>query len=157
MLPNSGIEKHVGNLLSVQRGIIVHGCNAQGAMGAGVARAVRSQYPLAYEVYREEYEKNGLKVGDITSAIVARNAAGAPELIIVNAITQEHFGTDRVQVDYAAMSHCFDKVAVLARETELEVHFPLIGCGLAGGSWEQVAPRIERALGTIPSHLWVFA
>jgi O-acetyl-ADP-ribose deacetylase (regulator of RNase III) len=154
---NSGIEKHIGNLLSVKRGIIVHGCNAQGAMGAGVARAVRSQYPLAYQVYREEYEKNGLKVGDITSAVVARCEGGTPALIIVNAVTQENFGTDRVQVDYSALSLCFDKVAALARQTLLEVHFPLIGCGLAGGAWEEVAPRIESALGTIPAHLWVFA
>jgi O-acetyl-ADP-ribose deacetylase (regulator of RNase III) len=145
------IIRHTGNLLAVSRGIIVHGCNAQGAMGAGVARLVRDQFPLAYQVYRNQFESQGLEVGEIIPATVA------PDLIIVNAITQKFTGTDRVQVDYLGLSACFDKVALLARESSLEVHFPLIGCGLAGGSWDEVAPRIERALGDIQGHLWVIA
>jgi O-acetyl-ADP-ribose deacetylase (regulator of RNase III) len=149
-----GILTHQGNLLDVPRGIIVHGCNALGLMGAGVARVVRQKYPRAYEVYRKQYETKGLNLGDIIPVVV-REEPTAPILFIVNAITQQDVGTDRIQVDYESISTCFEKVAKIARDFKLEVHFPLIGCGLAGGSWEEVAPRIERALGDIPAHLWV--
>lgn len=36
----NSIERHVGNLLDATTWIIVHGCNARGAMGAGVAKAI---------------------------------------------------------------------------------------------------------------------
>ena len=36
-------EYKTGDLLAVPSGHIVHGCNAQGAMGAGVALAIRNK------------------------------------------------------------------------------------------------------------------
>jgi O-acetyl-ADP-ribose deacetylase (regulator of RNase III) len=34
-----------GNIVDLSRGFIVHGCNAQGAMNFGVAKAIRDKYP----------------------------------------------------------------------------------------------------------------
>jgi O-acetyl-ADP-ribose deacetylase (regulator of RNase III) len=31
---------------------IAHGCNCQGSMGAGIAKAIRARYPAMYEEYR---------------------------------------------------------------------------------------------------------
>lgn len=149
------IEKHVGNLLDVRQGIIVHGCNAQGEMGAGVALAVRRKYEGAYLVYRKAYEQNQLKVGRIVPYHATRDAGGT-RLLIVNAITQEHYGTHKRQVDYEGVYQCFERVAKLARETGLhDIHFPLIGCGLAGGKWSIIAPIIEETLDGLNAHLWV--
>lgn len=150
------IQKHQGDLLSVTRGILVHGCNARGVMGAGVAAAIRRQFPTAYAAYRERYRTAGLRPGDVIAVTVRENAEGA-QLIIANAVTQEDFGRDaqRVYVDYDGLERAFVLVRGLALHHGLPVHFPLIGCGLANGRWEEVASRIERALGPeVDKHLW---
>ena len=151
----SSIERHVGNLLDVTTGIIVHGCNARGTMGAGVAKAVKARYPDAYRLYRGVYERQGLAVGQIFPYLVP-NGGEPPELIIVNAIIQQNYGTYRRQVDYDGLEQCLTQLPPLAAAYRLrDVHFPLIGCGLAGGDWDVVAPIIERTLRDLNKHLWV--
>jgi Predicted phosphatase homologous to the C-terminal domain of histone macroH2A1 len=146
------IQEHVGDLLRVPNGIIVHGCNAKGVMGSGVAKQIRATWPGCYAVYRKEYERAGLKVGDVIFYKVHDH------LLIANAITQETFGRNPnvVYVDYDGVRSCFEKIAVMARWKELPVHFPLIGCGLANGSWDVVSQIIDDAVpDPIEKHLWV--
>jgi O-acetyl-ADP-ribose deacetylase (regulator of RNase III) len=151
----SSIERHVGNLLDVTTGIIVHGCNACGVMGAGVAKAVKDRYPGAYQLYRRMYEGPGLTVGNIVPYEVP-TLAPRPELLIVNAITQQDYGTNRRQVDYEGLFRCFSQIPQLAMAYQLrDVHFPLIGCGLAGGDWDIVEAIIESTLKGLAKHLWV--
>lgn len=146
------IETRTGDMLALKRGILVHGCNAKGAMGAGIALAIKKQYPSAFRVYREAYERNGLALGTITVA------EPEPELVIVNAVTQDHWRDSNpavVLADYGAIEQAFRLVRGIALARKLPVHFPLIGCGLARGDWNEVAPRIERALGgDIEKYLW---
>lgn len=148
------IHHHVGDLLSVKQGILVHGCNALGVMGAGVALAIRKRYPECYERYRKQHITAGLSLGELVLYEVPNE--GAPELIIANAITQQNVGTEQRQVDYEAVDRCFESVAKLARERHLEdIHFPLIGCGLAGGDWGVIEPIIAERLEGLRAHLWV--
>lgn len=166
------IETLQGNLLDVSRGILVHGCNCHGVMGSGIARGIREKWPSVYEAYHRYHELVGLRLGDVVTighdsrrneASVSRHLhALSPELpadvIVVNAMTQHDFGRDasRVYVDYDALEAAFSRVAVLARDTGLPVHFPMIGCGLANGQWAEVSARIERALGpNVQKTLWV--
>jgi O-acetyl-ADP-ribose deacetylase (regulator of RNase III) len=140
----SAIVSRYGDLLSIERGILVHGCNARGVMGAGIALQIKQQFPAAFDVYRKAYEMTGLKLGTVTWAQV-----GAAK-IVVNAVTQDHYHHPDpyfVLADYDAIERAFENVRDLAEGNGLPVHFPLIGCGLARGRWEEVAPRIERALG----------
>ena len=119
----------IGNLFTnVEHGLIMHGCNAQGAMGAGVAAIIRNKYPLAYEKYAEQNPNYIL--GEVIPVIVEEN------LVIVNAITQEYFGTDRVRADYDAIEQACKGAVHLATSGLIEstdIHLPLIGGGLAGG------------------------
>lgn len=152
------IKRIDGNVLAVQRGIIVHGCNSKGVMGSGIAKSIRDKYPGAFQVYDREFRKQGLFLGGVTYYHHPPTNAGS-EIIIANAITQLNYGRDKsvVYVDYDAVSICFETVARMARETGLPVHFPLIGCGLANGEWEAVSSRIEDALGPdIEKTLWIF-
>lgn len=41
-----------------------------------------------------------------------------------------------------ALRHCLRKLAPKAHAARATVHMPRIGCGLAGGTWEKVAPII---------------
>lgn len=45
-----------GDLLAVNTGCIIHGCNAQGVMGAGVALAFKNKYPAAYTRYVQDLD-----------------------------------------------------------------------------------------------------
>ncbi|MDM7481603.1 MAG: macro domain-containing protein [Halomonas sp.] len=150
------------NLLNC-RGILVHGCNCQGVMGAGVAAAIRNRWPDVAQAYQNRYREKGLLLGGAVTVASTHNQtawsslelidAWSPQLpagvIVVNLLTQEFFGRDpnRVYVDYDALERGFrDIVRPLAHATGLPVFFPLIGCGLANGSWDVVEGRIERAL-----------
>ena len=151
----AAIHRRIGNLLSVRSGIIVHGCNALGVMGAGVALAVRKKYPGAFLVYRDQWLMTGLQVGSIIPYRVPK-LAGEPALFIVNAVTQQNVGTRQRQVDYEGLGRCFNKIATFAREQNIdEVHFPLIGCGLAGGEWGVIEPIIAEELEGLNANLWV--
>lgn len=148
------IEEHVGDLLAIKRGIIVHGCNAKARMGSGIALAIKHAFPIAYQVYQQQYRQSGLHPGDISIARVG------DQKYVVNAVTQEDYGCDpdRVYVDYEAVRQCFTKVNALAKELGLPVHFPLIGCGLAHGDWRLVSRIIDETLeADVPRHLWVRA
>jgi O-acetyl-ADP-ribose deacetylase (regulator of RNase III) len=139
------IEYRQGDLFKTEIKTIVHGCNAQGVMGSGVANIIREQYPEAYERYRNEYEKhNYLKLGDIIS--VPCNYK-----FIVNAITQEYFGRDNKRyVSYDAVD---DVMVKLNKFYDIygisEIAMPKIGAGLGNGSWEVIEAIIENRLDTV--------
>lgn len=146
------MNEHLGNLLDVTEGIIVHGCNARGVMGAGVAKAVRARYPQAYADYRKAFESTGLKVGQTIWTRISMS----PKLAIANAITQQDYGRNPMvrYVDYNALRQCFEEVGQVARKHQLSVHYPRVGAALGGGEWSVIAPIIEQALQGVDHHLW---
>lgn len=155
------MQSRKGDLLAIENGILVHGCNCHGVMGAGVAAAVRRKYPSVYDAYVRQHRTTGLRLGttqvcysslDSGDDWVKRHGdaacAGLPQgLVVVNAMTQYDFGTHQRQVDYDAITSTFSRIRLLARDSGLHVYFPLIGCGLAGGVWDEVEPLILDALG----------
>lgn len=142
-----------GNLLDVTKGHIIHGCNAQGVQGAGVALAIRNKYPNCYNDYRSIYEDEGLELGQ------AYPYCPNTDLIIWNAITQEYFGNDDHRyASYDAIQTCFESINKVVIETDLnivkEIHSPLIGAGLAHGNWEIISKIIEETC-TVPVTVWL--
>lgn len=153
------MNESVGNLLAVREGIIVHGCNAQGVMGSGVAAAVRETYPGAYDAYRAAYDQTrqaggkSLQLGRVVWYTVSKEP---PKLAIANAITQEFFGSTpgHRYVSYDAVRDAFRRIAAVAREHQLPVHYPLIGAGLAQGDWSVIADIIDTELEGIEHTVW---
>jgi O-acetyl-ADP-ribose deacetylase (regulator of RNase III) len=122
--------------------IFVHGCNAQGVMGSGVAYQIKRRFPFAYRLYTETHELNGLQVGSI---VVANN--NDLNCIVINAITQKYYGRDsnRVYVDYYAVEKCMKSINLLFEGWNTpEVVMPKIGCGLANGDWKIISNIIEK-------------
>lgn len=156
------IEVKTGDMLSVTEGIIVHGCNCQGAMGGGIARLIRAKWPDVFAVYDYQFKQVGLHLGDVvllggsdfmTNPDINQSLNGTshqlpPGLIVANAMTQYNYGGDKsiVYVDYDGVFAAFARIKMIAR-LGLTVNFPLIGCGLANGQWDEVAQAIERAMG----------
>ena len=123
--------------------MIVHGCNAKGAMGSGVAKAIRKKWPGAYDAYRARFKDKGLNLGDVIFADVAGGT------IIANAITQETHGRSqkRRYVSYDAVSDCMMQIRDKAEKLGVSaVAMPRIGAGLANGNWDIICRIVECEL-----------
>jgi O-acetyl-ADP-ribose deacetylase (regulator of RNase III) len=126
-----------GDVFQGSEEVLIHGCNCQGVMGGGVAAQVRALYPYAYSEYVNLSRAEGLKLGQI-------QVITYPDIIIVNAMTQDRFGTCELHADYDAIRTCLKKVAThLPRKT---IRMPKIGAGLAGGDWNIIYPIVEEEL-----------
>lgn len=139
-----------GSILEAPEPYIVHGCNAQGRMGSGVAKVLMDRYPAVRDCYLEKHEQYRAD-GVPFLGTVHTVKTGGPHLIF-NAITQEFYGYDGgLYVSYEALEQCMNTInEALAPGTEAtgvpaHVAMPLIGCGLAGGHWPTVAEIVERA------------
>jgi O-acetyl-ADP-ribose deacetylase (regulator of RNase III) len=120
---------------------ILHGCNAQGVMGSGIAKIIKEQYFDAFAFYATQYDEHGLKLGDVQ--FVPTNGK-----VIVNAVTQEFYGRDgKRYVSYdavAAAMRTANRVLKLSGYTQLAM--PKIGAGLGGGDWDTIAAIIEQEM-----------
>lgn len=123
-----------GNLLDIKEGIIAHGCNTQGVMGSGVARAVKAKYPDAYYSYLDHLNE-GYSLGTVDFVQVTS------DLIVANCITQSHYGTNKdiVYVKYNALRICLDRLVTKPQQ----LHIPKIGAGLANGDWNVISGIIN--------------
>ena len=134
------ITYKTGNLLDVSCGIIIHGCNAKGVMGSGVAAAVKNKYPKAYEAYKSFERNHGLRLGSISICRVSNG------LYVANLVTQENYGRDPSvkYVSYGAILLGFEKLHECYHE-DIPFHFPMIGAGLGNGNWVTISTLIELA------------
>ena len=147
------IDYRNGNLMEVPSGHIVHGCNARGVMGSGVALQIKNKWPSVYQDYRQAFQEQGLRLGDVQPVVVS------PELVVWNAITQKTYGSGPHRyVDYEAIARCFEKINTLVSDypdVEQKIHIPKIGAGLAGGDWPAIAAIIDSVV-NVPVIVWVY-
>jgi O-acetyl-ADP-ribose deacetylase (regulator of RNase III) len=146
------IEYQTGDLLTASSGHIVHGCNARGVMGAGVALAIKNTWPEVYNDYRQRYQDTGLHLGQVLPVAVGQ------DLMVWNAITQQNYGNSRRRyVSYDAIAECFEKIndqiAAMPSIQQL-IPIPKIGAGLAGGDWAVIATIIDSVV-DYPVTVWV--
>lgn len=152
----STIRYEVSDLLSITSGIIAHGCNAVGVMGAGVARAIKDRYPECFEKYVDTLgtiiSKTNINDGEtVLGNVIWWEATGhcdhvGIEVIIANAIIQDGFYKER-NTNYEAVDEAFDHIfEVAAVIGKTEIHIPLIGAGIGGGCWAVIEQIIlDRA------------
>lgn len=163
------IQTKIGNMVNDirekdrfgTREFYVHGCNAQGAMGRGIAGEFRRKYPEVWEDYRRTYLMQGLNVGDVI-AVELRQSWG----IVFDAITQEFYGADKnvLYVSYDGLRECFRKINTMIMRWDVEfptygyekvLNFPLIGAGLANGDWSIIEKIIDDEVDdSIAKVLW---
>lgn len=147
------IVYRTGDVIEADEPVLIHGCNAQGEMGSGVALAVRKRLYFAYAAYRQRYLSHGLQLGEVIWAIDIRHDE-RPRLV-GNAITQATYGSGPHQyVSYDALRLAIRRVdewianaphtmqiAVLPKLDA--VAMPMIGAGHGGGRWDDIASIIE--------------
>src|SRR5262245_53774581 len=87
--------------------VIVHGCNCQCAMGAGIAKTIKQVFPAADNADLATAKGNRAKLGTLSAATVDRNGR---RITIVNGYTQFHWRGWGVLVDYAAVRSVMGQV-----------------------------------------------
>ncbi|MGB3404346.1 MAG: hypothetical protein WBA77_16805 [Microcoleaceae cyanobacterium] len=70
------------------------------------------------------------------------------DIFIANMIAQKGIKTSNniPPIRYEAVENCLEKVAIKANELNASLHMPRIGCGLAGGQWQNIEPIIIKTL-----------
>lgn len=136
---------HSGDLLAMalngQFDVIVHGCNCQNTMGAGIAKQIRAKFPEAWEADRTTLAGDRSKLGTISCAEVTRPGIS---FVVVNAYTQFDWKGTGNKADLAAIESAMQEVK--RRFAGLRIGYPRIGAGLAGGDWQVISQHIDRAL-----------
>lgn len=140
-----------GNLLSPAGNgerFLCHCVNNEGRMGAGVALALMTKWPQVRSDYIGWYNLDvDFYLGNIQIIRVE------PEISVVNIIGQDGCGFKNgiAPIRYDALRFGFEKlsdfiIGSLPLNVNPSVHCPRIGCGLAGGTWEEVEKIIEETV-----------
>lgn len=134
------------DITTVPEGIILHGCNAQGVMGSGVARALRDKWPRIFRPYAtgcaQVFDKSQL-LGEVFPVRVQDD----PLIMVINGITQVDFGADgKRYADIGAISTVVELAIMAAHHAKLPLYIPQIGALRGGLDWEgEVFPAIVEA------------
>jgi O-acetyl-ADP-ribose deacetylase (regulator of RNase III) len=124
--------------------IIVHVCNDVGGWGRGFVLALSKRWKEPEMKYREwARSKVNFELGEVQFVQVETT------IWVANLIGQRDTkpGKDgSPPVRYDAIRTGLAKVSTFAREISASVHMPRIGCGLAGGTWDNIEPSIEHEL-----------
>ncbi|MET9672162.1 macro domain-containing protein [Streptomyces sp. NPDC006482] len=126
--------------------IIAHVCNDAGGWGRGFVIAVTRRWPEPEKAFRQwhrDREGNDFGLG------AAQFVRVEDEVWVANLVGQHGIRTVRntaVPVRYGAIDAALGLLADKAAELGASVHMPRIGCGLAGGTWDEVEPLVVRRL-----------
>ena len=123
--------------------IIAHVCNDQGKWGKGFVMAISDRWMEPETEYRAWH-----KMGDGFSMGAVQFVRVDPHTWVANMIGQRgtKTGSKGPPGRYDAIKKALTQVAVHAADVRATVHMPRIGCGLAGGTWDQIEPLIESTL-----------
>ncbi len=130
---------------------IVHICNTIGAWGSGFVVAISERWDSPEETYRRiaTTRPDELVLGNYQLLVVE------DDIFVANMIAQHGIRTRKnrnapAPIRYDALRECLSKVAGNLLESDLceetSIHMPRIGCGRAGGKWEEVEPIIKDEL-----------
>ena len=145
-------EYKTGDILSENVEVLVNTVNCVGVMGRGVALQFKRAFPENFELYAKACKKEEVQPGRIF--VFATGQLVNPRYIF-NFPTKRHWrGKSRmedIELGLEALVH-----EIQARGVR-SVAIPPLGSGLGGLDWNEVRPRIEKALGSIDDvHLVVF-
>lgn len=137
---------------------IVHICNDRGGWGAGFVLALSARWSGPEQSYRllKRYDPENFKLGRIQRVWVESDVE------VINMIAQKGYGKSNAKLHRSSLEndseiplqldqleHCLQQVGDIARLEGASIHMPRIGCGLAGGRWEDIEPIIERTLSNV--------
>lgn len=121
--------------------VIVHGCNCFGKFGAGIAKQIAAEWPVVIGADARGGDRAD-KLGTYSVCRVGGKHGGW--LCVVNAYTQFGYGGGKRNADYNAIKSVFRRIK---RDFGGEkIGIPMIGAGLAGGSWKIISEIIDAEM-----------
>lgn len=177
------IKTILKDITTVTRGIIIHGCNAQGVMGSGVALALKNKWPEIFGPYQNRVSKvranivnqlttqNAITLDShefvsseawkvLRGTMVSVRPKLEPDVIIVNAFTQNFFGSSTPDADLGAIVEAFNSLCYTITNFYTPPHgmdrpivyLPKIGSLRGGLDWDtQVLPALEHVASRFPN------
>ena len=126
--------------------VIAHVCNDAGGWGKGFVVAISKRWRAPESDYRA-WSRAG---SDTFYLGAVRLVQVESELWVANMIAQHGYKrtNEGPPIRYEALRQSLATLAAEAHTRSASVHMPRIGCGLAGGTWEQVEPLITATLCT---------
>ena len=129
--------------VGIDKKLIVHICNDIGGWGKGFVLAISKRWKKPEKEYREwfksqeKFELGEVQFVNVESDITIANMIGQHKIKKTNG---------QIPIRYKAVKSCLEKVAVFSRENNYSIHMPRIGCGLAGGNWNEIELIIKEEL-----------
>lgn len=119
--------------------IISHICNDIGAWGAGFVLAISKRWNEPEIAYRSLKQ---YILGDVQFVFVDEH------IIVANMIAQHdtNWFAGIPPIRYDALRTTLKKVNQKAIILDATIHMPRIGCGLAGGQWEEIEKIIKEEI-----------
>lgn len=147
--PKELIIQHKGDILRSDCDVIMHQANARSTMGSGIAKQIRAEFPIVYEVDCVSPLSPEQKLGTFTFANVQNNGKS---IEIVNLYGQLNYGADRKlytvykALESALFGYLSNRLAREGNLSHLKIGVPkYIGCARAGGDWNVVKGILENA------------
>ena len=123
--------------------IIAHICNDIGGWGRGFVLAISNKWKAPEGEYRKwAASKDNFELGKIQ--VVKCDE----EIFVANMIGQEGIKKkgNKPPIRYEAVQSALRELSKEASALKASIHMPRIGCGLAGGKWEEIEPIIQQEL-----------
>ena len=160
------------DILTVDKGVIVHSVNCIGAVG-GLAGAIARKWPKNAEEYCSHVKNQKMPImllGSVFEVNVAHN------VVVANLFGQNNVGTRERQTEYSALIAGFKSIANTyfqgndMREVDYgnpfgfveekidltDIYIPYkIGCGLGGADWSIVEQIINKAFEKSENNVYI--
>lgn len=151
-----------GDIFLTKAPIICHQVNCLGVMGAGLALQVKTKYPSVFKVYEGCCHSFQDTPEKLMGQAVFVDAEEMPGRFIANLFAQKGIrqgpSDTEVYTDYNALRSAMKQVEEIAKAynvTSVAVPY-MMGCGLAGGSWDEVKKILKEIFETSPVDLEIW-
>lgn len=132
-----------GDILDVKCGVICQQVNCAGGYGAGLSGKISRKYPKVERTYRKFVA--GKEKDDLLG--VCLPVPVAEDLIVVNIFAERNYAnayeTGIVSTDMNVLVDALHEIC--ERYPDKDIYVPYrIGCGLAGGNWNELCERCRN-------------
>jgi len=152
-----------GDIFESNCSVLAHGCNCHNNWDAGIAVQMKKHFPEAWRTdVKDTTWGDKEKLGGITWSYTT-NSTGTHSLVF-NLYSQYYYGRGKQFSEIAFRSALMRmKSALIHSQIGGSISYqgciigmPLIGAGLTGGNWEEIAPIVEEIFGEKTINIFVY-
>lgn len=126
--------------------VIVHVCNDLGKWGKGFVLAISKRWKEPEQFYKNSFQSEDKPQLGYVQFIPVSDSLTVANVIGQHGVRSPRNKTAPPPIRYEAIREGLMLVAEYSKKHDASVHMPRIGCGLAGGKWEEIEPIIIDTL-----------